>query len=319
MTVLWIVLIIAFIAFSLAAAARVEVTATQNTFDSERAFFMAKGAAEVVFQSLQKPQVLEKAPVHEKNGVYVFPFDSGQAVVELETHDGFIDINSADDKLLASLFESLGIDTLLRNELVDSILDWRDADDVARPYGAEIKDYGQAEPGARQLPPNDGFEDIEELLLLKHMPPQLFYGQVQFDAATNGHRKISGLRDLVTVSSGLNGINVNGASVDVLAAVPGVARSLAATIVAARADEPFKNLEDLAKRIPELRDSEALKYLGTEKGPATSIVSIATAQPSGISRTVRLNFARERKKQIFSLVPFLYKDVEVIKVGRWEY
>jgi type II secretory pathway component PulK len=319
MTVLWIVLIIAFISFSLAAAARVEVTATQNTFDAERAFFMAKGTAEVVFQSLQKPETLDKSPVHEEKGVYTFPFDSGQARVELESSGGFIDINSANDKLLASMFDSLGVDNLLRNELVDSILDWRDADDVPRPYGAEISEYGKAPTGSEQLPRNGGFEGVEELLLVKHMPPQIFYGQVQFDATTNTHRKVPGVRDLITVNSRQVGIDVNGASVDVLAAVPGIAPSLAEAIVAERSREPFKNPEDLAKRIPELQDNEASKYLSTEKGPATSLVSIATIQPSGISRTVRLNFTRERKKQILLLVPFFYKDVEVIKVGRWEY
>ena len=49
MTVLWIILIIAFISLTLAASVRVEVAAAQNSFDSERAFFMAKSAAEVLF------------------------------------------------------------------------------------------------------------------------------------------------------------------------------------------------------------------------------------------------------------------------------
>jgi hypothetical protein len=160
---------------------------------------------------------------------------------------------------------------------------------------------------------------VEELLLVKHMPPQIFYGQVQFDATTNTHRKVPGVRDLITVNSRQVGIDVNGASVDVLAAVPGIARSLAEAIVAERSREPFKNPKDLAMRVPELQDDETIQYLSTEKGPPTSILSTATIQPSGISRTVRLNFTRERKKQILLLVPFFYKDVEVIKVGRWEY
>ena len=47
MAVLWIVLVVAFISFALAAAVRSELAAAGNSFDSERALFMAKSAAEV--------------------------------------------------------------------------------------------------------------------------------------------------------------------------------------------------------------------------------------------------------------------------------
>ena len=49
----------------------------------------------------------------------------------------------ASDKVLASIFDSLGLDERSRNELVDCILDWRDSDDVPHLYGAEVDDYGQ--------------------------------------------------------------------------------------------------------------------------------------------------------------------------------
>ena len=66
-TVLWIVLVIAFISFSLAAAARVELTASENSFDSDRAFFMAKTAADAIFQTAgtarESPEIGTFCPV----------------------------------------------------------------------------------------------------------------------------------------------------------------------------------------------------------------------------------------------------------------
>src|SRR5689334_21035531 len=69
MTVLWIVLVISFISFALAAAVRVELNSTGNSFDSERAIFMGKGAAEAVLQELKDPKVFPKSPMQEEGGV----------------------------------------------------------------------------------------------------------------------------------------------------------------------------------------------------------------------------------------------------------
>src|SRR5439155_2901232 len=142
MTVLWIVAVIAFISFALAAAVRTELNAAANSFDSERALFMAKSAAEVVFKKLQNPDTFPDLPVPERLGSYTFEFGSGEVRVRPESDRGRIDLNEASDKVLASMFDSLGVGEA-RNELVDSILDWRDSDDVPRQNGAEVDDYDQ--------------------------------------------------------------------------------------------------------------------------------------------------------------------------------
>jgi general secretion pathway protein K len=319
MSVLWIILIIAFISLTLAASVRVEVAAVQNSFDSERAFFMAKSTAEVLFQSLQKPGILAGSPVRREEGTYVFPFDSGEVRARFESNAGLIDVNAASDALLASMFDSLRLDEQLRNELVDSILDWRDIDDVPHLYGAEVDDYGQVVLGPGRLPRNAPFQSVDELLLVKHMTPQIYYGRIEFDAATNSHRKVPGVRDLLAVSSGIGAVDVNQASSDVLSALPRMSRESVARVMAERDQKSFENLQDLARRVPELENSETLPYMTTETGPSTSIVARAMVQPSGISRTVRLDFRRERKVQVIFSSPPFYKQIEVIQFGRWRY
>jgi general secretion pathway protein K len=319
MSVLWVVLVVAFISFALAAAVRVEVSAAESSFDSERALFMAKGAAEAILLNLQTPGILGGAPVREEHDTYIFRFDSGEARVRLESADGLIDANAASDKLLASLFDSMGVNEQLRNELVDSILDWRDADDVRRLYGAEVDDYGQVFLGPDRLPRNRPFQRLNELLLVKHMTREIYNGHIEFDAAANSHRKVPGLRELMTVSSGSARVNVNEASVRVLAALPGADRELAAKVAAERDKKHFADLDDLGGRIPELKNSETIEFMTTDMTPATNIVSTATVQPSGTSRTVRLQLRRDRKKQIFNYAPLLYREIEVLQFERWEY
>ena len=319
-TVLWIVTVIAFISLSLAAAVRVEMRATQDSFDSERAFFMAKGAAEIVFHELQTPDVLKGSPVRRlENNVYVVPFNSGEARVHFESNGALIDINEAPDKLLASMFESLRVDEPLRGQLVDSILDWRDADDVPLPEGAEIADYGEIIPGKRRLPSNEGFTTVDELLLVKNMTSRIFFGHIEFDEEGGNYRRTKGLRELVTVGSRRGSVNINEASSDVLAALPAMTPDLVARIVSERTLMPFEDVQDLARRVPELQYSESIEYMATTGVLPTGIVSVATVQPSGTSRTVRLDFLRERKKQILVVIPLIYKDIEVFKFGGWRY
>ena len=320
-TVLWIIAVISFISFALAAAVRTEVAAEGNSFDSERALFMAKSAGEIVFERLQNPDTFPDAPIRKAGGTYVFQFNSGESRVRLEGDGGRIDLNTANDKVLASMFESLGLGQGLRDQLVDCILDWRDSDDVPRVYGAEIGDYGQLSAGkGRRLPANESFKSIEELLLVKHMTGEIYFGHIEHDPATGGYRKVPGLRDIATVATGLSAVDVNAAPVDVLAALPGLNRDLARSIVTERKLKDFADSKDLVNRIPQLANSDTLQYLTTAAAAPTVVVSTATVRLSGTSRTARLYFKRNHEKKINPFMPYLfYKDVEVLSPDRWEY
>ncbi len=319
MTVLWILLVISFISFALAAAVRTELNAAGSSFDSERALFMAKGAAEAVLYKIQNPDTFPQSPMREERGEYVFAFDSGEVRVKPETDASRIDLNGADEKVLASMFDSLGIGADVRNDLVDSILDWRDPDDVPRAHGAEVSDYGQVFLSRGRLPYNGAFETMQQVLLVKHMTPEVYFGRADFDAASAQYRKIMGLRDLATVGTGRRAVDVNTASVDVLAALPGVGRDLAARIVATREQRLFADNKNLRERISDVNNDEVASYLTTEAGTPTMLIATATVQPSGARKTVRLRLRAERQKKIIMLDPLIYKDLPVVKFGNWEY
>ncbi len=66
-------------------------------------------------------------------------------------------------------------------ELTHAVLDWLDGDDSKRESGAEREDYEKMEPSI--LPRNGLVESIDELLLVKGMTAEIFFGE---DANRNG-------------------------------------------------------------------------------------------------------------------------------------
>lgn len=66
-------------------------------------------------------------------------------------------------------------------DIADAILDWIDADDTPREYGAEIDEYSQMSPP--YAPRNGPIETIEELLLVRGVTPDMLFGR---DVNRNG-------------------------------------------------------------------------------------------------------------------------------------
>ena len=316
-SVLWIVLILSVTALSLATATRTQMSATGNNFDSERAFFMARGAAEVMFYQMdQDLDLFDGSPVLIDEGEFVFPLESGEVRVSLQTGRDRIDINRSSDELLASMFDSLDVEPDTRRRLVDSILDWRDGDDIPNVYGAEISDYDQI--GGRRLPANGPFGSVDELIFVNGMTEELLYGRL-VDDLDGGYRRIPGIRDLVTVRSDVGAVNPNEASVDVLSALPGIDRVLAQFVARVRTEEAFAGSQDLVERVPALNNSDALNYLVFDGGDATAIVARARIEPSGVSRSVRMVLRREERLQFLSLSPLLFRRIQDIELDHWEY
>lgn len=145
------------------------------------------------------------------------PVGGGSFSVRIIDEAGRLDVNTAREVSLVSLFRKLGLGitatgTLLGEDLtVDGplclaqrILDYVDEDDLPRPFGAEFEAYGDRRPR------NGRLLDLRELLDIPGVTPALFEG----DAGRPG------LQDLLTVhGDGL--VNLNTARREIVEAVPG--------------------------------------------------------------------------------------------------
>jgi general secretion pathway protein K len=85
---------------------------------------------------------------------------------------GFVDINEADEALLTALLGQLELSERDARKAAQQILDWRDRDDDALPFGAEVADYRLA--GRQYGPRNGPFESVEELTQLLAIDEKLY-------------------------------------------------------------------------------------------------------------------------------------------------
>jgi general secretion pathway protein K len=156
----------------------------------------------------------------------------------------------------------MGVDADDISVVSDSIQDWRSAAAAPRVAGAESDYYQSLTPPyyAKNAP----IDDLSELLLVKGVTPEMYYGGGSSNSPAQPQRpKLGlgtspdqvpdypfGLKDVFTaVSSGR--INVNTADANVLQLIPGVDATIAAAIIQQRAgpdgvdgtedDTPFRN------------------------------------------------------------------------------
>jgi len=223
--VLWITVMLTVIGASFAYAMRNEALAARNTVSWAQARALADGAVHRTVFELLRPKVSPDVWAADGRS-HAWEQDGAHIVVDAIDESGKIDINVASDALLLGLLKTVGgLDDAAANQLVDVIGDWKDADDLRRPNGAEAADYKAA--GSPYVPANAPFETLPELQRVLGMTPALY----------------AAIADSLTVNSRQQGINPVYASRAVLLAVPGATTEIVDTYIAQRA-------EALAAKVP---------------------------------------------------------------------
>jgi general secretion pathway protein K len=131
------------------------------------------------------------------------------------------------------------------------------------------------------------FEETEELLLVRGITPELYYGGYDRDAQGRLVPR-AGLRDCVTALRSADGIDVNTAQPAVLMAI-GIPPDAVAAIVARRGLQPFKESGEVASFAPGGGEGYARLRVGG-KGiytfRSTARIRLPNGQFSDLRRTV---------------------------------
>jgi len=197
---------------------RSEALASRNAVSYAQARAAADGAIDRAAFELQRPRNLPE--VWQPDGT-PHGWQEGDATVTVVAVDesAKIDLNSAADTLLKGLLQNIGgLDAEAADRLFDAIADWRDADDLRRPNGAEEPDYRSA--GLKYKPANAMFDTVGELQRVLGMTPALF----------------ARIADSLTVYSRQPGINPATASRTVLLAIPNTTPEMVDTFLRQRAE-----------------------------------------------------------------------------------
>ena len=83
-------------------------------------------------------------------------------------------INTAPEPILQQALMLMGVDAGQMTPIVNCILDWIDPDDSPRMQGAESDYYQSLQPP--YLAKNGPIDDMSELLLIKNITPELYWG-----------------------------------------------------------------------------------------------------------------------------------------------
>src|ERR1041385_4463616 len=175
LTVLWVSAALAAIALSVSTSIRAETDRAGTAADGLRAMYLATRSVDRAMQWLLwgtgSDQFFDRHQYSEKPRLY-FSYPSGDVVVEMMPEAAKLNINHASGDDILRVVASLTGDATRAREITDGILGWRGGSGGNSP--------GQ---GSTFQPRGASFEEIEELLLVRGMTPELYYGNYEADAS----------------------------------------------------------------------------------------------------------------------------------------
>lgn len=246
MLVIWVLAIFMVLAISFSYATKTEMSATLAFRDAAEERFLAEGSLERAFlelllrRTVPVSNVEEEQPWRADGTEYRVDFDHGYGLVRITAEGGKIDINKAPELVLKNLLIALMAKGDDVDIIVDSIQDWRDADNLHRLHGAEDDYYLTLSVPYKAK--NADFESIEELLLVRGVTPDILYGTASR----------AGLADFMTVYSENGKINVSAAPKEVLMGLPGMTAEMADIVIQFRQSREIKSIQEFREIVGDL-------------------------------------------------------------------
>jgi len=282
--VLWVLALLTVIVGEFCYTMRTEVNITRNFKEETEAYYIAgAGLNRAIVELIRNEKIPQKVNAPESDeeeseerlrvntDIPPVPFGGGQFKVHVASESGKINLNTANIRMLRMMLSGFGLEDEDRDVIVDSILDWRDKDHFHRVNGAE-DDYYRSLSEPYECRDGD-FMSVGELLLVRGMTPELFYG---------------GLEDIVTVyeddsilkskkkkKKTLAGkLNINAATYNMLISLPGMTEDLAREIIDYRKVSDFKSVSEIIEIVGAEVYNSIKSYLTIKTIPYYTITSV---------------------------------------------
>ncbi len=303
--VTWILMLLMVIVTEFCFSMRVRTNTTRNLKETTQAYYLAmagvnQAIAEVVNNGGTPEPVTtvegltddaKPVPWRVNTENPVILLGGGEFQVWIENQSGKIDINTADRQMLLLVLGDFELDDTEKEIIVDSILDWRDADDFHRTNGAE-DDYYKSLPKPYEAK-NADFENVEELLRVRGITPGLYFGGLEkrlavfpADTAEPARKSRTASRTRRSRQSreeSTGRLNINAISPALWAAFPKMDPDLISKIMEFRKEQDFKSISQLQEIVgPEVYQSVS-RYLTTESSPYYTLHSIGRIAGSRIT------------------------------------
>lgn len=245
LAVMWLSIALSAIAFSVASTVRGETERTSTATESLRAYYLASGSIDravlwVYWGMNGQYSNPDGSPRYYRAPMpYLrYTYDTGEVLVEVIPEAGKLNVNVASEPELTRLLFAVGLDPERTHQVAQGIIGYRTfSEQAAQQAGPGSGD------GSTFRPRNASLEELEEILLVPGMTPDIFYGR--FDRDPSG-RLIprGGLRDCLTVWGIGSFVDINTAAPALLESL-GLNAGLVKEIVTRRAAAPFKNMAEV--------------------------------------------------------------------------
>jgi general secretion pathway protein K len=241
LAVLWMSAALAAIAFSVSTTIRSEVDRVSGDSEGLRAHYLASGSVERAIQYMLWGGDYRNPDGTARFWDYTTPrltfrYTSGDAIVEMMPEASKLNVNMASPQDLAKVIASVGGPQAPAGEIAQAIVEWRG--------GGNSLDSFYLSFGPTFRPRHASFQEIEELLSVRGVTPELFYGSFIEDGQGRLYAR-GGLRDCLSVWGSVTGpFDANSVSPALLDAM-GVPGDLSARLMALRPTRIFRTPAEL--------------------------------------------------------------------------
>jgi general secretion pathway protein K len=244
LAVFWLAAGLSAIALSVATTVLGEVERSGSAAEGARSYYLARAALERALLWVEWGEQYRNpdgSPRYYAPGMrrLHFEFPGGAADVDFLPENARLNVNTIRPEELLRLLLALDVEPAQAQEISAAILDWRSPD----PQGISLFDvhYSSLTPSFRAR--HASLEEVEEVLLVKGMTPELFHGG--FWRSSDGRLAARrGLRDCLSIHSSGGHMDVNTVEPAVLAAI-GFPPDAIAAIMQIRRAGGFQSEEQL--------------------------------------------------------------------------
>jgi general secretion pathway protein K len=311
LAVMWFAAALTAIAFALSIGVRADFDRASVQADSLRAYYLAHGAVEATIRRIARSP---RAPVEGQDPpLFVvgqrfmhYRFEGGEVEVEIVAEGGKLDVNRASAEGLSRLMAASGVDPGLAVQLAVGIVAYREqlrAGEVLYgvPVDQALEEFGNLEADPSFRPARASIQELEELLSIPGMTPDLLYGSYQETNSGTLVRRIGLVESLTTRGA---------AAVDVAYAPP---------VLLTAAGFP----QGLIEQLVEIR---RLRPLTAEDPGMADLIQRGGEIPLGLGRggsaytlraTAELNGARARHTVAALVQADVSDSVDPLRIVRW--
>lgn len=283
--VLWVAAILSTMALSMATASRLKGMEAMHAQKSVENAYLLDSALDVARFEYEKYKangglLADKDKLEALSGgtlelmypryePYTVTVSGQEVTIRIVREAGKFNVNSLSEDNWKLVLEACGVEVGAdQTVIIESVQDWMDADSDHHLDGAE-DDYYQDLPQP-YLCKNAQLDNIEELLLIRGITPELYHG-------TDDH---PGLRDFLSVLGARGALDINSAAPQAFALVEGLPQEVVDDLVDYRAQDPILDMQDVNSIVPFEFSSQFKRFF------QVSSTGVVTLEASARGRTV---------------------------------